>query len=78
MKKGFIPAKYTPYAVAFYMAGFIAFLMSAVLVAINTGINDGYLKRVLFNYIIAMPIAFCCVILVRPIVNKLVAWTISD
>lgn len=75
--KGFIPAKYTPYVFAFYMAGVMAFLMSAVLVAINTGVSDGYLGRVLKSYSIAYPIAFCCVILVRPFVMKLVAWTIE-
>lgn len=78
MKKGLIPAKYTPYVVAFYMASFMAFLMSMVLVAINTGVGDGYVKRVLFNYSIAMPIAFVCVIMVRPLVNKLVAWTVKE
>ncbi|MGY4674799.1 DUF2798 domain-containing protein [Ursidibacter arcticus] len=78
MKKGFIPARYTPYVVAFYMAGFMAFLMSAVLVAINTGVGDGYVKRVLFNYSIAMPIAFVCVVLIRPIVTKLTNFTVKN
>ncbi|MGX2950715.1 DUF2798 domain-containing protein [Ursidibacter sp. B-7004-1] len=77
MKKGLIPAKYTSYVVAFYMAGFMAFLMSMVLVAINTGVGDGYVKRVLFNYSIAMPIAFVCVILIRPIVTKLTNLTVK-
>ncbi|MGX3067166.1 DUF2798 domain-containing protein [Ursidibacter arcticus] len=78
MKKGFIPARFTPYVVAFYMAGFMAFLMSAVLVAINTGVGDGYVKRVLFNYSIAMPIAFVCVVLIRPIVTKLTNFTVKN
>lgn len=78
MKKGFIPARYTPYVVAFYMAGFMAFLMSVVLVAINTGVGDGYVKRVLFNYSIAMPIAFVCVVLIRPIVTKLTNFTVKN
>ncbi|MGX2956180.1 DUF2798 domain-containing protein [Ursidibacter arcticus] len=78
MKKGFIPARYTPYVVAFYMAGFMAFLMSAVLVAINTGVGDGYVKRVLFNYSIAMPIAFVCVVLIRPIITKLTNFTVKN
>lgn len=75
--KGFIPAKYTPYVFAFYMAGVMAFLMSAVLVGLNTGLANGYVWRVLKAYMIAFPIAFCCVILVRPFVMKLVALTIK-
>jgi len=67
-----IPNKYTPYVFAFLMAGIMAFLMSMVIVAANSGIQTGYLFRVLHAYALAMPIAFICVLIVRPIVMYLV------
>ncbi|UXZ04885.1 DUF2798 domain-containing protein [Moraxella nasicaprae] len=76
--KGFIPAKFTPVVFAFYMSGVMAFLMSSVLVAVNTGIEGNYFLRVLGAYGIAFPIAFCCVALLRPVVLKLVEWTIKQ
>lgn len=76
--KGCIPAKYTPYVFAFFMAGIMAFLMSAVLVAVNTGLANGYVWRVVKAYVIAFPIAFCCVIVVRPIVMKIVNYLIKQ
>lgn len=75
--KGFIPAKFTPVVFAFYMSGIMAFLMSSVLVAVNTGIGGNYFMRVLGAYMIAFPIAFCCVAILRPVVLKLVDWTIK-
>ncbi|MDO4894201.1 DUF2798 domain-containing protein [Moraxella sp.] len=75
--KGFIPKKYTPFVFAFYMAGIMAFLMSAVLVAVNTGVGGNYVVRVLGAYLVAFPIAFCCVIFVRPLVVRLVEWTMK-
>lgn len=66
MKKttGFIPKKYTPIVMSFYFAGIMAFLMSAVLVAINAGVTEKYLFMVLRSYLIAFPIAFICAVLV--------------
>jgi hypothetical protein len=71
-----LPARYTPQVFAFYMAAIMAFLMSAVIVAANAGIKDDFLSRVLHAYQLAMPVAFCCVLLVRPVVMKLVALTV--
>lgn len=62
-----IHKKYVNIVFAFYMAAMMAFLMSCVLVAVNSGIGGNYVLRVLKSYAIAMPIAFCCVLLVRPI-----------
>jgi hypothetical protein len=67
-----IPKKFTPYVFAFFMAGIMAFLMSMVIVAANSGIQIGYGWRVLHAYALAMPVAFCCVLIVRPIVMHLV------
>lgn len=68
-----IPKRFTPYVFAFFMAGIMAFLMSMVIVAANSGIETGYVLHVLHAYALAMPVAFCCVLIVRPIVMHLVA-----
>ncbi|QDC43821.1 DUF2798 domain-containing protein [Methylophilus medardicus] len=68
-----LPKQFTPYVFAFLMAGIMAFLMSMVIVAANTGVHSGYLWRVLHAYTLAMPIAFICVLMVRPIVMFLVS-----
>ena len=71
-----IPARYTPVVFAFYMAAIMAMLMSATIVAANSGIQGAYLARVLHAYQLAMPVAFVCVMVVRPLVVKLVAVTV--
>lgn len=71
-----LAVRYTPQVFAFYMAAIMAFLMSAVIVAANAGIKEDFLARVLNAYKLAMPVAFCCVLLVRPLVMKLVAVTV--
>lgn len=68
-----VPKRFTPYVFAFFMAGIMAFLMSMVIVAANSGIQTGYVLHVLHAYALAMPVAFCCVLIVRPIVMHLVA-----
>lgn len=67
-----IPKKFTPYVFAFFMAGIMAFLMSMVIVAANSGIHSGYIFQVLHAYALAMPVAFFCVLIVRPVVMHLV------
>lgn len=59
------------------MATIIAFMMCLLLTAINTGVNANYLHRVLQTYVIAMPVAFASVILVRPLVLYLVSKTVA-
>lgn len=68
--------RYTPFVFAFYMAGIMAFLMCCTIVASNSGFGAGYLQRVLSAYALAMPVAFCCVVMVRPLVLRLVALTV--
>lgn len=67
-----IPKRYTHYVFAFFMAGIMAFLMCMVIVAANSGLSADYLPRVVRAYTLAMPVAFVCVLIVRPIVVKLV------
>lgn len=68
--------RYTPVVFAFYMAGIMAFLMCCTIVAANSGFNPGYIQRVFSAYALAMPVAFCCVMVVRPLVLKLVTMTV--
>ncbi len=68
--------RYTPFVFAFYMAGIMAFLMSCTIVGANSGFGAGYLQHVLGAYALAMPVAFCCVVLVRPLVVRLVVATV--
>ncbi|MEO5795656.1 MAG: DUF2798 domain-containing protein [Rhodoferax sp.] len=71
-----LPRPLTPYVFAFYMAGIMALLMCAVIVAANSGLGPRYLAQVLEAYALAMPVAFVCVIFVRPLVARLVACTV--
>jgi hypothetical protein len=66
----------TPYVFALYMATIMAFLMSLVITAANAGIDNNYLSNALHAYKLAMPVAFLCILVVRPIVIKLVALTV--
>ena len=71
-----LSARATPYVFALYMATIMAFLMSLVITAANSGIDNDYLTNALHAYKLAMPVAFLCILFVRPIVIKLVAWTV--
>lgn len=72
-----VPKRHSHYAFAFFMAGIMAILMSAIIVAVSSGIDAGYLQRVIHAYTLAMPSAFICVLVVRPIVVKLVALVVA-
>ncbi|WP_223547047.1 DUF2798 domain-containing protein [Pseudomonas sp. A-B-19] len=66
----------TIYVFALYMATIMALLMSLVITAANSGIEIGYLSNALHAYKLAMPVAFLCLLVVRPIVLKLVPLTV--
>ena len=72
-----IPKKYASLVFTFYATMMMAFIMSAVLVALNTGIDSGWFARTLRAYVIAWPIAFFSLLCVRPLVVKLVDWTLE-
>ena len=59
------------------MASIMAMLMCSVLVAFQSGVQHHYLRHVLGAYVLAMPIAFMCVLVVRPLVTRLVALTVD-
>lgn len=68
--------RFTPLAFAFYMVLIMAFFMCCIIVAVNGGLGSGYWSTVLRAYVVAMPSAFGCVVLVRPVVTRLVAATV--
>ncbi|MNP11981.1 hypothetical protein D3C76_1041950 [compost metagenome] len=55
-----------------------AALIRLVITAANTGFSNNYLLRALKAYQLAMPVAFGCVLCVRPIVMKLVRMTVRQ
>ena len=73
-----LPARYSPVVFAFFMSSIMAFLMCLVITAANHNLTVIYLRNeyfsgVLHAYKLAMPVAFICVLAVRPLVVKLVA-----
>lgn len=66
----------TPYVFALYMSSIMALLMCFVITAANAGVDAQYLNNVLKAYQLAMPVAFICVLMVRPVVIRLVALTV--
>ncbi|WP_258305889.1 DUF2798 domain-containing protein [Chromohalobacter israelensis] len=59
------------------MSSIMAFLMTLVITLINEGITPGFMGTVLRSYFLAMPVAFVCVMIVRPLVVRLVTWSIE-
>ncbi len=72
-----LPARFAPQVFAFYMAAIMAMLMCTVIVAVSSGVGEGFALRVLHAYRLAMPVAFLCVLVVRPLVMHLVKWTVQ-
>ncbi|KAF1013483.1 MAG: hypothetical protein GAK31_03632 [Stenotrophomonas maltophilia] len=69
-------ARSTPFVFAFFMSSLMALLMCMVITGVNAGLGQGYAARVLGAYQLAMPAAFCGVLLLRPLVQRLVAVTV--
>ena len=72
-----LPKQATPYIFALYMATIMAFLMCLVITLAEFGFGEHYMANVMNAYRVAMPSAFVCVLVVRPVVARLVAWTIQ-
>lgn len=77
-----LPARYSPVVFAFFMSAIMAFLMCLVITAANNSLTKAYLVNeylvgVLHAYALAMPVAFVCVLAVRPLVIKLVGLCVS-
>lgn len=76
MKK--IPSKFAPLMFALYMALMMGLLMCSVIVAVQSGFGPHYVRNVLKAYAVAVPVAFCCILFVRPIAARLVAKTVHS
>jgi len=70
------PKAISPYIFAFYMAAIMAFLMSLVITLAEFGLGPHYMTNVMNAYQVAMPAAFVCILIVRPIVIRLVGLTV--
>lgn len=70
------PHRSTPYVFALYMATIMAFLMCLVITFAEFGLDAHYMENVKNAYRVAMPSAFVCVLIVRPLVARLVVWTV--
>lgn len=75
-RKTRIPKQATAYVFALYMATIMAFLMCLVITLAEFGLDGHYMENVMNAYRVAMPSAFICVLIVRPMVARLVAWTV--
>ena len=76
MKK--LPKKYAGVLFSLYASAVMVLIVSGVLVALNTGIDAGYPLRLLRAYLITWTVAFASLLLVRPLVVKWVAASITD
>ncbi|MBB3142663.1 DUF2798 domain-containing protein [Halomonas organivorans] len=72
-----IPPRFAPLVFAFYMSALMTLLMSLVITAVNGGLGPDYLAAVGRAYVRAMPVAFLGVLTVRPLVLRLVKWTLA-
>ena len=76
MKK--LPKKYAGVLFSLYASAVMVLIVSAMLVALNTGIDAGYPLRLLKAYLITWPVAFASLLLVRPLVVKWVTASVAD
>lgn len=68
--------RFTSIVFAFYMSAVMAFLMTLIITAVNAGISEHYFNQVWQAYRVAMPSAFLCILMVRPIVSRMVHLTV--
>ena len=72
-----VAAKYATQLFAFFMSLAMAFVMTAYITWVNTGLGAGYLGRWGHAFIMAWPVAMICVLLfagrIRVLVAKLTA-----
>ena len=73
-----LPKRYAGLLFSLYTSAMMVLIVSAVLVALNTGIDAGYPLRLLKSYLITWPVAFASLLGVRPLVVKWVAASVAD
>lgn len=72
-----LPVRSAPYIFALYMATIMAFLMCLVITFAEFGMGPHYMANVMNAYQVAMPAAFFCILVVRPVVIRLVGLTVQ-
>lgn len=72
-----LPVRSAPYIFVLYMATIMAFLMSLVITFAEFGMGPHYMANVMNAYQVAMPAAFFCILVVRPVVIRLVGLTVQ-
>jgi hypothetical protein len=73
-----LPKYLAPYVFALYMASVMSFLMCLIIIIAEFGVTDRYFTYVINAYRVAMPAAFVCILVVRPVVAKLVAMSVCS
>lgn len=72
-----LPKRFMPVVFSFYMSSLVALLVSCALIAVNSGLGEGYILHVLNVYKFAMPVAFITVLSLRTTIMKLTAATLQ-
>ncbi len=72
-----LPARLAPVVFAFYMSSIMAALMCLIITAVHQDINGQLFYAAFIAYKVAMPSAFICILIVRPLVIALVKRTVS-
>jgi len=67
-----IHQKHTQLLFAFLMSVFMAIIMTCIVTLRLTGLNSGFLIRWFHAFLTAWPIAFPCILLLAPLVQKIV------
>lgn len=75
---GKLHSRMTPVVFSLYMSAIMSLLMCLLITAAGSGVSGAYLARVWQAYQLAMPCAFLCVLMVRPLVLRLVGWTVHQ
>jgi hypothetical protein len=72
-----IPPRYAPQLFALIMSCVMAFIMTAFVTLVNTGLDNGYTVRWMHAFFMAWPVALVCVLFfvnpVRSLVTKFTA-----
>jgi hypothetical protein len=72
-----IPARYTHFVFAFFMAILVSCLVSLVITFSNLGLVDQFLPIWMRAWVFAFMVAFPSVVLAAPVVAKLVTWVVK-
>lgn len=69
-----LPARHTPIVFAVLMSCVMAFIVTCVVTAVNTGLAGDFGARWMKAFIIAWPVAGSCILLFRPRVQRLTSF----